>query len=105
MKIYVTGHTRSNELAIYERINSVSAGAEDVAHKTIRKLLSTFEVRGPRGIHTFIVHEALGISMDHLMSYLPNKSLGLEESKLFLRQLLVGLDFLYTQAGLIHTGK
>lgn len=92
-------------MAIYERINSVSTKAKHGGRNAIRKLLSSFDVQGLQGKHTCIVHEALGITMDYLLDYLPNRSLKLEEVKPFLRQLLIGLDFLYTQTGIVYTGK
>ncbi|PGH32834.1 CMGC/SRPK protein kinase [[Emmonsia] crescens] len=103
LKIYVTGYTRGNEAAIYERINSVAAKSNHIGHELIRKFLSSFELEGPHGKHTCIVQQALGITMDHLMPYLENKVLPLDLVKQFFRQLLLGLDFLHSQAGIIHT--
>lgn len=105
LKIYVTGYTRGNEAAIYERINSVAAKSNHIGHELIRKFLSSFELEGPHGKHTCIVQQALGITMDHLMPYLENKVLPLDLVKQFFRQLLLGLDFLHSQAGIIHTGS
>ncbi|KAK2757686.1 hypothetical protein FQN54_004655 [Arachnomyces sp. PD_36] len=103
LKVYVTGYTRGNELAIYECINSISAESEHSGRHDIRKLLSSFEIQGSKGKHMCIVHQALGITMERLLDFLPNRSLGLGEIKTFLRQLLIGLDFLHTEAGVIHT--
>ncbi|OAX83200.1 CMGC protein kinase [Emergomyces africanus] len=103
LKIYVSGYTRGNEPAVYKHINSIAAKTKHSGHEHIRKFISSFEVQGPHAKHTCIVQQALGITMDHLFPHLKNKSLTLEHAKPFLRQLLFALDFLHTQAGIIHT--
>ena len=105
LKIYVSGYTRGNEVAMYERINAVAAKTKHSGHEHIRKFITSFEVQGPYAKHTCIVQQALGITMDHLFPYLKNRSLTLDTVKPFLRQILFALDFLHTQAGIIHTGK
>ncbi|KKZ58530.1 hypothetical protein EMCG_05518 [[Emmonsia] crescens] len=103
LKIYVTGYTRGNEVAIYEHINSVSAKSNHFGHELIRKFCLSFELEGPHGKHTCIVQQALGITMNHLMPNLETKVLHLDLVKQFFRQLLFGWDFLHSQAGIIHT--
>lgn len=105
LKIYITGYIPGNKGATYERINSVFAGTKHAGHQVIRKFFSSLTVAGPHGKHTCIVHEALGITMERVLDYLPNRSLRVKEARQFLRQLLIGLDFLHTHAGVIHTGK
>lgn len=68
LKMYVAGYTRSNEVAVYERINKVAAETKHSGHEHIRKFLASFDVEGPRGKHTCIVQQALGVTMDHLLS-------------------------------------
>lgn len=106
LKIYVTGYTQSNnEVMIYEHINAVSAKTDHVGSKDTRKFLSSFELKGPHGNHTCIVQQALGITMDHLLSYFPDRTMTLEAAKPFLRKLLIGLAFLHDEAGVVHTGE
>ncbi|KAK2790212.1 hypothetical protein FQN52_005707 [Onygenales sp. PD_12] len=103
LKIYVSGYTRGNEIAMYERINAIAAKSKHSGYEDIRKFITSFEVQGPHAKHICIVQQALGITMDRLLPYLKNNSLTLEAVKPFLRQLLFALDFLHTQAGIIHT--
>ncbi|KAK2751374.1 hypothetical protein FQN55_001111 [Onygenales sp. PD_40] len=103
LKIYVSGYTRGNEVAMYERINAIAAKSKHSGYEDIRKFITSFEVQGPHAKHICIVQQALGITMDRLLPYLKNNSLTLEAVKPFLRQLLFALDFLHTQAGIIHT--
>ena len=106
LKVHVNDYIRGDEVAVYDRIKTATATAKHSGHEAIRKLFSSFEVQGLQGkMHTCIVHEALGMTMDRLLDHLPNRSFRIGEMKPFLRQLLTGLDFLHDQARIIHTGK
>lgn len=108
VKIYVTGKiskTATNEIAVYDRIKAAAPEADHAAHDYIRRLLSSFDIKGPRGTHKCLVHEVMGTSLDVLLDWFPGKTLELEALKAPLRQIIVGLNFLETQAGIIHTGE
>ncbi|EER37888.1 protein kinase [Histoplasma capsulatum H143] len=91
-----------NEIAIYERIKAAAAKQNHLGHETIRKCLSSFEIQGKK--HTCIVHEALGMTMEHiLLNYVPDRAFRIEEIKMFILEVLIGLDFLHTEARIIHT--
>lgn len=107
LKVYVNDLFRGNEIAIYERIKAATAKQNHLGHETIRKCLSSFEIQGPQGKkHTCIVHEALGMTMEHiLLNYVPDRAFRIEEIKMFILEILIGLDFLHTEARIIHTGK
>ncbi|PKX99962.1 CMGC protein kinase [Aspergillus campestris IBT 28561] len=101
LKVYVTGQETNHELKIYERINSVSTAHP--GKRFIRKLLNHFPIQGPHGRHTCLVHEPLGISSGELMQWIPGQAMTLEDLKPCIRQLLVILDFLRSEANVIHT--
>lgn len=104
LKVYVNDLFRGNEIAIYERIKAAAAKQNHLGHETIRKCLSSFEIQGKK--HTCIVHEALGMTMEHiLLNYVPDRAFRIEEIKMFILEVLIGLDFLHTEARIIHTGK
>lgn len=103
--IYVNGETRSSELAIYERINTISSSSTHGGRNTIRKFLSSFEVQGPCGQHTCIVHQAHGVSLDELLGFFPKRAMSLELMKPCLREILIGVGFLHNQVGVAHTGS
>ncbi|KAG5290300.1 protein kinase [Histoplasma capsulatum G186AR] len=105
LKVYVNDLFRGNEIAIYERIKAATAKQNHLGHETIRKCLSSFEIQGPQGKkHTCIVHEALGMTMEHiLLNYVPDRAFRIEEIKMFILEILIGLDFLHTEARIIHT--
>ncbi|KMU92502.1 GH08190p [Coccidioides immitis H538.4] len=103
LKIYTNGYVRGDELAVLQHINTVSAETTHPGHQDIRKLLASFEIKGPHGVHMCLVQQALGMSLHGLLQFIPTRSLSLELLKPFLRQCLFGLDFLHTTAGIIHT--
>lgn len=90
---------------MYERINSVSAKMNHPGYRHIRKFITSFQVQGSRGKHVCIIQETLGITMDPLFSYSNNNSFAIDTVKSFFRHLLICLNFLHKQAGIIHTGR
>jgi hypothetical protein len=51
------------------------------------------------------VHPPLAISIKAFRRMLPNRALPVSFVKLVLKHLLLGLDFLHTEAKVIHTGE
>lgn len=72
LKVYVTGQETNPELSIYELMNTMSI--RHPGKGFIRKLLDNFSIEGPRGRHTCLVHEALGISATELMQSMTLKA-------------------------------
>lgn len=65
-----------------------------------------FELKGPRGsIHQCIVHEPLLTSLLHFQATLDPPNLPENLLKGALQQLLQALDFLHSEAHVIHTGQ
>lgn len=67
-------------------------------------MLDAFTADGPSGRHQCLVHEPLLTSISHLQASLPNQRLTEQVLKLLLKELLVTLDYLHTEAQVIHTG-
>ncbi|KAB8262945.1 kinase-like protein [Aspergillus pseudonomiae] len=84
LKVYVHGIERDHELRIYNHINSVRADC-------------------PHGRHICLVLEPLGLSVDQFLWFFPGRVMTLDDLKPCLRQVLGVLDFLYTDANVIHT--
>lgn len=103
LKIYMTGREKNHELKIYEHMNSVQT--DHPGRRFIRKLLGHFSIEGPHGHHVFLVHEPLGISVNEAMRWIPGQVMTLEDLKPCIRQLLLVLDFLYSESHVIHTGN
>ncbi|KAE8406209.1 kinase-like protein [Aspergillus pseudonomiae] len=84
LKVYVHGIERDHELRIYNHINSVRADC-------------------PHGRHICLVLEPLGLSVDQFLWFFPEGVMTLDDLKPCLRQVLGVLDFLHTEANVIHT--
>ncbi|KAG8744062.1 hypothetical protein FRC10_010847 [Ceratobasidium sp. 414] len=94
------GAGQSDEVAMLEKISSA-----DRSHPGARHLLEyydTFEIEGPQGPHHCIVTEVLGPSL-HSLRVQSEHCLPLRIFKSSMRQVLLGLDYLHTSCGIIHT--
>lgn len=93
--------SKYRELRIYEHLNKVN-----VAHpgrSLIRDLYKTFEISEPHGSHQCLVQPPMHMSIDDMMETHP-EPLTVPLLKLVLKRLLTALDFLHTEAHVIHTG-
>ncbi|CRL22603.1 Serine/threonine-protein kinase DCLK [Penicillium camemberti] len=89
------------EIAIYDRINAVKtshAGA-----MLVRTALDTFQIDDAKGSYQVIVHQPLGIRLYDLRHRFTDKILPEKAVKLTLMHLLLALDYLHTEAGIVHT--
>ncbi|RAK96128.1 kinase-like protein [Aspergillus ibericus CBS 121593] len=103
LKLYVCGTERNHELDVYDRINTVES--DHMGRSFIRKLWDHLFLNGPHGRHVCLVHQPLGLSVDQFLYFLPGKVMSLEDLRPCLRQVLGILDFLHTDAHVIHTGR
>ena len=104
VKIFVTVRNRKHEreLDIYQHINSVKA--EHTGRHFIRSLLDNFEIVGPHGRHSCLVHEPLRSSLAVLLD-LAELQLDTEYLKPAMLHLLLALHFLHTECQVIHAGN
>lgn len=70
----------------------------------VRKMIEEFEITGPSGSHQCIVYEPLLTSLLHFQATLKPQSLPEDLLKGALQQLLLALDYLHSEAHVIHTG-
>ncbi|XP_078182712.1 uncharacterized protein LOC144576268 isoform X2 [Carex rostrata] len=71
--------------------------------KCIVHLLDHFRHAGPNGQHVCLVFEYLGDSLLRLVRYNRYKGIGLNRVRQICRDMLVGLDYLHRDLGIIHT--
>lgn len=71
----------------------------------LRKSLDTFTVQGPNGEHHCLVHEPMLEDTTQLLCRNPSHRFTEDLLRVFIRCLLLALDYLHTEAHLIHTGK
>ncbi|KAH7364226.1 kinase domain-containing protein [Rhexocercosporidium sp. MPI-PUGE-AT-0058] len=69
----------------------------------VRTMIDSFVVNSPVGEHHCLVHEPLPLNLLELQAILPRKRLSLDLLKQTLKQLLLALDYLHTDARVIHT--
>ena len=90
------------ELAAYSHLDTVVTSNPGAL--LVRELLDSFKATGPAGEHQCLVHEPLGLSMETLRQLSPGHKLPENLLKVFLTHLLHALDFLHTDAKMIHAG-
>lgn len=103
LKVYINCSKVHRELPIYNHINRLHSQYEGRNH--IRRLLDFFEISGPHGKHTCLVHEALGMNLEELRDLVPDRMFAANLIRQSLRDILRGLYFLHEEACVIHTGK
>jgi hypothetical protein len=103
LKVCCRSSTPNRELSIYNHINSLHSLHGGRTH--IRRLLNSFEVQGPNGIHTCLVQQPLGMNLEDLRERVPDGELASDLVRQTLRDILRGLHFLHKEAGIVHTGQ
>lgn len=71
----------------------------------VRQMLDEFQVDSRNGVYQCVVHVPLAISIKSFREMLSERALPVTFLKLVLKHLLLSLDFLHTEAMVIHTGK
>jgi len=90
------------ELAAYAHLDTITTSNPGAL--LVRELLDSFKATGPAGEYQCLVHEPLGMSMETLRRLCPGRKLPEDLLKAFLAHLLQALDFLHTDANMIHAG-
>lgn len=105
MKVHVHDSKVHRELPAYEHIARRWTSSSHPGRANIRKLLDFFEVTGPKGkTHIVIVMDAAQMSLRDLqVVFMPD---GFDEKfvKAAIVKLLGTLDYLHTEAEVVHTG-
>jgi serine/threonine-protein kinase SRPK3 len=90
------------ELELYDRINA--ANTSHAGAMLVRTALDNFQIANAKGRYQVIVHQPLGIRLYDLRHRFVDKILPEGAVKMTLIHLLLALDYLHTEAGIIHTG-
>lgn len=89
------------ELRIYEHLAGINSSHP--GQSVIREPYDDFELSGPAGSHQCLVMQPMHMTLLHMMS-LNSKPFDLLLLKMTLKRILFVLDFLHTEADVIHTG-
>lgn len=93
--------TALDEIKLLERI--ASANPSHPGRQHIVSLLDHFEHKGPNGLHICLVFEALGESILSTIKRYQYRGLPIHIVKQITKQVLLGLDYLHRECGVIHT--
>lgn len=105
LKLYIhEGDVSDNsEVRIYNRLSNLDSKHPGKA--SVRTLLDHFTVFGPDGNHQCLVHEPLSLSLQWLRQQFPTRTYPESLLKITTIEILQALDFLHTEADIVHTGQ
>ncbi|ROV98673.1 hypothetical protein VMCG_06731 [Cytospora schulzeri] len=93
--------TAIDEIKLLQRI--VSAKPEHPGRKHVVSLLDSFEHKGPNGTHVCMVFEVLGENLLGLIKKWNHRGIPMPLVKQITKQVLLGLDYMHRECGIIHT--
>lgn len=98
------GHHDIFEREILFRISEVARRSSHLGRNYVSHLLEHFTHTGPNGDHVCLAFDVLGHHLDFQTARYEDGKLPVTVVKVITRQLLLGLDFLHRECGVIHTG-
>ncbi|KAK9316383.1 kinase-like domain-containing protein [Lipomyces starkeyi] len=93
--------TALDEIKLLEKIVSANPSHPGRAH--VVSLLDSFEHVGPNGTHVCMVFEVLGENLLGLIRRFHHRGVPIGLVKQITKQVLLGLDYLHRECGIIHT--
>ncbi|VUC34112.1 unnamed protein product [Clonostachys rosea] len=93
--------TANDEIKLLNKI--VQAKPNHPGRKHVVSLLDSFEHKGPNGTHVCMVFEVLGENLLGLIKRWNHRGIPMPLVKQITKQVLLGLDYLHRECGIIHT--
>lgn len=93
--------TAIDEIKLLKKI--VDARPDHPGRKHVVSLLDSFEHKGPNGTHVCMVFEVLGENLLGLIKRWNHRGIPIALVKQITKQVLLGLDYLHRECGIIHT--
>ena len=93
--------TAIDEIKLLNQI--VQANPNHPGRKHVVSLLDSFEHKGPNGVHVCMVFEVLGENLLGLIKRWNYRGIPMPLVKQITKQVLLGLDYLHRDCGIIHT--
>ncbi|KAL4787143.1 kinase-like protein [Aspergillus varians] len=93
--------TAIDEIKLLNRI--VQANPSHPGRKHVVSLLDSFEHKGPHGVHVCMVFEVLGENLLGLIKKWNHRGIPMALVKQITKQVLLGLDYMHRECGIIHT--
>lgn len=93
--------TALDEIKLLKKV--VDAKKEHPGRKHVVSLLDSFNHKGPNGVHVCMVFEVLGENLLGLIKRWNHRGIPMPLVKQITKQVLLGLDYLHRECGIIHT--
>lgn len=93
--------TAVDEIKLLNKI--VGANPDHPGRRHVVSLLDSFEHKGPNGLHVCMVFEVLGENLLGLIKKWNHRGIPMPLVKQIMKQVLLGLDYLHRECGIIHT--
>ncbi|RMZ75173.1 hypothetical protein DV738_g5623, partial [Chaetothyriales sp. CBS 135597] len=93
--------TAIDEIKLLNRV--VQANPNHPGRRYVVSLLDSFEHKGPNGLHVCMVFEVLGENLLGLIKRWNHRGIPMPLVKQITKQVLLGLDYLHRECGIIHT--
>lgn len=93
--------TALDEIKLLNKV--VSANKDHPGRKHVVSLLDSFTHKGPNGNHVCMVFEVLGENLLGLIKRWNHRGIPMPLVKQITKQVLLGLDYLHRECGIIHT--
>src|SRR6201996_1673326 len=93
--------TALDEIKLLKRV--VDANKDHPGRKHVVSLLDSFNHKGPNGVHVCMVFEVLGENLLGLIKRWNHRGIPMPLVKQITKQVLLGLDYLHRECGIIHT--
>lgn len=93
--------TAIDEIKLLKKV--VEANPNHPGRKHVVSLLDSFEHKGPNGTHVCMVFEVLGENLLGLIKRWNHRGIPMPLVKQITKQVLLGLDHLHRECGIIHT--
>lgn len=93
--------TALDEIKLLNKV--VQANKDHPGRKHVVSLLDSFNHKGPHGLHVCMVFEVLGENLLGLIKKWNHRGIPMPLVKQITKQVLLGLDYLHRECGIIHT--
>lgn len=93
--------TALDEIKLLNKV--VQANVDHPGRKHVVSLLDSFNHKGPNGMHVCMVFEVLGENLLGLIKRWNHRGIPMALVKQITKQVLLGLDYLHRECGIIHT--
>merc|ERR1711939_356984 len=93
--------TAIDEIKLLNKV--VQANKNHPGRRYVVSLLDSFEHKGPNGVHVCMVFEVLGENLLGLIKRWNHRGIPMPLVKQITKQVLLGLDYLHRECGIIHT--